>query len=246
MSIPRFHLAAAVLACALMAAKGRQPASSAVVNGLQMSVSHDDAALVSDKALQFAVKFYNTRSQKIIVTPGTTYNCGHEGSKTDLVKVNLTEASGAPHRHLGFLGRGPPYQGLGACAGRIDFFEVTLSPGESITLLLELTKYLDLSNSKQYDQAHFHGGTYALQMELTGPPIRYVDGRPTPQQQSRQEMHRAGCGRRRSPELFLSQGGQRINPRGAPSRNVAGPESGSQKNKGDTHECSHVHGADVV
>jgi hypothetical protein len=180
MSSLRIHLVAAVLACALMAAQGRQPALSAVVNGLQMSVSHDDAASGSDKALQFAVKIYNTRSQKIIVAPGTTYNCGHEGSKTDLVKVNLTEASGAPHRHLGFLGSGPPYQGVGACAGRIDIFEVTLNPGESITLPLELSKYLDLSNSKQYDQAHFHAGTYVLQIELTGPPIRYVDRRPTP------------------------------------------------------------------
>jgi hypothetical protein len=180
MSSQRIHLAAAVLVCALMAANGRQPASSAVVVGLQMSVSHDDAASDSDKTLQFAVKFYNTRSQKIIVAPGTTYNCGHEGSKTDLVKVNLTEASGAPHRHLGFLGSGPPYQGLAACGGLIDFFEVTLNPGESITLPLDLTKYLDLSNTKHYDQAHFHAGTYAMQMELTGPPIRYVDGRPTP------------------------------------------------------------------
>jgi hypothetical protein len=180
MSNPRIHLAAAILACALMAVKVRQPAPSTVVNGLQMSVSHDDAASSSDKALQFAVKFYNTRSQKIIVAPGTTYNCGHEGSKADLLKVNLTEATGAPHRHLGFLGSGPPYQGLGACAGRIDFFEVTLNPGESITLPLDLTKYLDLSNSKQYDQAHFHAGTYTLQMELSGPPIQYEDRRPTP------------------------------------------------------------------
>jgi hypothetical protein len=163
-----------------MAAKLTQRAPGEVVNGLQMSVSHDDAGTGSDKALQFTVTFRNANSQQITITPGTTYNCGHEGSKTDLVKMNLTDASGIPHRHLGFLGSGPPYQGLGACAGRIDLFEVTLKPGESITIPLDLTKYLDLSNSKQYDQAHFHTGTYALQMELTGPPTRYVHGRPTP------------------------------------------------------------------
>jgi hypothetical protein len=43
------------------------------------------------------------------------------------------------------------------CAGRIDFFEVTLNPGESITIPLDLTKYLDLSNSKQGD------GTFPLE-----------------------------------------------------------------------------------
>jgi hypothetical protein len=161
-----------------MAVEVRQPAPSTVVNGLQMSVSHDDAAQGSDKALQFTMMFRNITSQEIIITPGTTYNCGHEGSKTDLIKINLTDASGVPHRHLEFLGSGPPYPLF--CAGRIDLFEVTLKPGKSVTLLLDLTNYLDFSNSKQYEQAHFHAGTYSLQMELMGPPIRYVDGRPTP------------------------------------------------------------------
>jgi hypothetical protein len=46
---------------------------------------------------------------------------------------------------------------------------------------LDLAKYLDLSNFKQYDQAHFHAGTYSLQMELKGWAMRSVDGRPTPQ-----------------------------------------------------------------
>jgi hypothetical protein len=180
MSNPRIHFAVAVLAGVLMAVQVRQPAEpSAVVNGLQMSVSHDDTAPGPDKTLYFTVTFRNTRPQGIIITPGTTYNCGHEGSKTQFVKMNLTDASGVPHRHLEFLGSGPPYEG-GLCAGRIDFFEVTLKSGEAVTLPLTLAKYLDLSNSKQYDQAHFHAGTYSLQMELTGPPMRYVDGRPTP------------------------------------------------------------------
>jgi hypothetical protein len=180
MSNPRIHFAVAVLAGVLMAVQVRQPAApSAVVNGLQMSVSHDDVAPGPDKTLYFTVTFRNTRPQGIIITPGTTYNCGHEGSKTQFVKMNLTDALGVPHRHLEFLGSGPPYEG-GLCAGRIDFFEVTLKSGEAVTLPLDLAKYLDLSNSKQYDQAHFHAGTYSLQMELTGPPMRYVDGRPTP------------------------------------------------------------------
>src|ERR1700688_1463844 len=178
MSNPRIHLAATILACALMAVKVRQPARSTVVDGLQMSVSHDDAAQGSDKAFQFTVMFRNITSQEIIIPPGTTCNCGHDGSKTDLVKMNLTEASAVPHRHLEFLGSGPPYQAW--CAGRIDLFEVTLKPGEPITLPLHLTKFLALSNSKQYDQAHLHAGTYSLQMELTGPPIRHAEGRPTP------------------------------------------------------------------
>jgi hypothetical protein len=175
---PRFHLAAAILACVLMAAKARQPAPSTVVNGLQMSISHDDAAQGSDKALQFTVMFRNMILQGMTITPGTTFNCGHEGSKTDRVRINLTEDSGVPHRHLGFVGTGPPYPA--GCAGQIDFFEVHLKPGKSITLPLDLTKYLDISNSKQYVQAHFPAGTYALQVELMGPTIRYEDGRPAP------------------------------------------------------------------
>jgi hypothetical protein len=133
-----------------------------------MSVSQEDAAPGSKKALQFTVKVLNTISQEIVITPGTTYNCGHEGSKTDLIKLNLTDASGVPYRHLEFLGSGPPYPLC--CAGRIDLFEVTLKPGEPVTLPLDLTKYLDLSNSKQFEQAHFHAGTYAVQMELSPVP----------------------------------------------------------------------------
>jgi hypothetical protein len=178
MSKPRIHFAVAILACALMAKQVR-PAPSLVVNGLQMYISHDDAAPGSDKAFDFTVTFRNTSSQEITITPGTAYNCGHEGSKTDLVKMNLTDASGVPHRHLEFLGSDPPYQG-GLCAGRIDLFEVTLKPGEAITLPLELTKYLDLSDSKRYDQTDFHAGTYSLQMELTGWPMRSVDGPSAP------------------------------------------------------------------
>jgi hypothetical protein len=176
MSNPRIHVAAAILTCAVMAVQVREP--SAVVNGLQMIVSHDEAAPGSDKALQFTVTFRNTSSQKIVIIPGTTYNCGHEGSKTQFVKMSLTDSSGVLHRRLEFLGGGPPYPAV--CTGRIDFFEIALKPGESITLPLDLTKYLDLSNSKQYDQAHLHAGTYSLKMELTGPPIRYVDRRSTP------------------------------------------------------------------
>jgi hypothetical protein len=180
MSSRPIQLAAAVLACALMAANAKQWAPSTIVNGLQMSISHDDAATGSSKALQFTVIFRNMTSKELTISPGTTYNCGHEGSKTDRVKIALTEASAVPHRHLMFLGSGPPYQGLGVCAGRIDFFEVTLRPGESITLPVDLTKYLDLSNSKQFVQAHFPAGEYSLQMELMGPTIQYEDGRPTP------------------------------------------------------------------
>jgi hypothetical protein len=178
MSNPRIHLAVAILSCVWMALQVGHPAPSAVVNGLQMSVSHDDAAPEPDKTLQVTVTFRNTSPQEIIITPGTTYNCGHEGSKTQFVKMNLTDASGVPHRHLEFLGSGPRYEG--ACAGRIDSFEVTLKSGEAITLPLDLAKYFDLSNSKQYDQAHFHAGTYSLQLELKG-PMRSVDGRSTPQ-----------------------------------------------------------------
>jgi hypothetical protein len=83
-----------------------------------------------------------------------------------------------PHRHLGFLGDGPPY--ASGCAGRLKFFDVVLHPGACFSLPLDLGKYLDLSDSKEYVDATFHAGTYSLRAELTGPLRQFTDGTPSP------------------------------------------------------------------
>ena len=45
---------------------------------------------------------------------------------------------------------------------------MVLHGGESLSLPLDIGKYLDCSNSKQYDLARFPAGNYSLQAELTG------------------------------------------------------------------------------
>jgi hypothetical protein len=75
------------------------------------------------------------------------------------------DSQGIPHTHLPFLGDGPPYRA--GCAGQVIPFIVILPPGASLSIPLDLSKYLDLSDSKAYVQKHFPAGTYSLQAELT-------------------------------------------------------------------------------
>jgi hypothetical protein len=108
MSNRRSDFAAGILAVVLISTAAPSPAPNGAVAGLLMTLSGDDAAKGPDKAMQFIVSFRDTTSEEMTVTPGTTYNCGHEASKTSLVRISLTDASGVPHRHLEFLGSGLP------------------------------------------------------------------------------------------------------------------------------------------
>lgn len=137
-------------------------------NGLGMSVAPDEAATGPDKAMHFKVTFSNLRSEDLTLIPGTLIACGMAPSKTSAVKLNLTEPQGKQHRHLPYLGDGPPYQL--ACAGQIELYVVVLHRGESLSLPLDIGKYVDLSDSKQYDGARFPAGNYSLQAELTTEP----------------------------------------------------------------------------
>ena len=94
--------------------------------------------------------------------------CGGTPSKTSAVKLNLTDAQGKQHRHLPYLGDGPPYQG--GCAGQIEFYVVVLHDGESVTLPLDIGKYVDLSDAKQCAAARFPAGNYSLRAELATEP----------------------------------------------------------------------------
>ena len=148
-----------------------QDATGAAVDGLQMSIAHENA---SD--MHITLRFRNTGSEELTIAPGTLYNCGHDGSRTDHVRINLVDAAGIAHRRLPYLGDGPPY--AAGCGGKITLFVATLGPGESISLPLDLGKYLDLSDSKQYVSARFHAGTYSLQAELTVSPMTGPNQRP--------------------------------------------------------------------
>ena len=143
-------------------------------NGLGMSIAPDEAASDTDKAIHFKVTFSNLRSEDLTFIPGTLIACGMTPSKTSAVKLNLTGPQGKQHRHLPYLGDGPPYQagcaGQIERAGQIESYVVVLHRGESLSLPLDIGKYVDLSDSKQYVGARFPAGKYSLQAELTTEP----------------------------------------------------------------------------
>jgi hypothetical protein len=174
----RVLLLAAILAFVLTTTKAGPQATGEAVNGLLMSIAHDDAATDPDKTTHFIVTFRNVGAEDMTITPGTIYGCGTHARKTNAIEINLTDSEGIPHRHLGFLGDGPPYQA--GCAGSVRSFDVVLHPGTSFSLPLDLGKYLDLSDSKEYEEATFHSGTYSLWAELTGHLIQRSDGTSSP------------------------------------------------------------------
>jgi hypothetical protein len=119
----------------------------------------------SRQAMQVSITFSNTTRSDVMFSPGTLYFCGIAPSKTSAIALNLTDSQG---KHLPYLGDGPPYQGF--CAGQIEPFVVVLHSRESVSLLLDLSKYFDLTDSKQYDAARFHAGNYLLQAEFAMKP----------------------------------------------------------------------------
>jgi len=136
------------------------------VNGLQISISHDNEDEGPHKAMLFVVFFRNISNQEMSIRPGSIQRCGGQQGYTDAIKLNLVDAQGIPHRNLPFLGDGPPY--AGSCFGNMVPLVVALAPNESYLLLLDLGKYFDLSDSKIYTERKFHAGTYSLQAELIG------------------------------------------------------------------------------
>ena len=154
-----------VIVSAVMVAATRPQTEIRSSERLRMYVSHDETASGPAKAMHFRVMFNNLTKEDLTFIPGTLIDCGITPSKTSLVKLNLTEAHGKQHRHLPYLGDGPPYQGF--CGGQIEFYVVVLHGGESITLPLDISKYVDLSDSKQYVGARFPAGNYSLQAELS-------------------------------------------------------------------------------
>jgi hypothetical protein len=136
-------------------------------NGLQMSVSPTPPPPSAGRQLtQLTVTFTNLTGHELSFAPGTTIHCGMRPSKTSSVRLNLTGPDGKVHHHMPYLGDGPPY--LAACGGRMDLFVVLLHAHESIALPLDLSKYFDFKDSKQYDGARLPGGMYAVEAEFSG------------------------------------------------------------------------------
>jgi hypothetical protein len=135
------------------------------VNVLRMSIAPDPATSSDHPATQFTITFTNASQRTLSFAPGTTIHCGIRPSKTTWVKLNLTDPKGKLHRRMDYLGDGPPY--VGTCAGRVEVFIVTLRPHESISLPLDLGKYVDLTDAKQFEMTRFPAGTYSLEAEFT-------------------------------------------------------------------------------
>jgi hypothetical protein len=164
-------LLAVAVACIVTTAKATQQAGTESANGLRMSLAHDEGASRPDKAMHFTVTFSNLKRQDVTFIPGMLVDCGRAPSKTSLINLNLTDSRGNRHRHLPYLGDGPPY--YGGCGGNLTPFVAVLHSGESLSLPLDIGKYLDLSDSKQYQAARFPAGKYALQTELREMPSEW-------------------------------------------------------------------------
>jgi hypothetical protein len=155
------------IALLLISAKATERSGADVANGLRISLAHDETASGPDQAMHFTVTFSNL-TQHDVSFPAGMLDCINPPSKTSAIKLNLTDSRGNRHRHLLYLGD-RPYQGMVAC-GHMTPFVAVLGPGKSLSLPLDIGKYLDLSDSKQFVQARFPAGKYSLEAELTYMP----------------------------------------------------------------------------
>jgi hypothetical protein len=176
MSKMKAWLLAGVVACIVITAKAAQQAETESANGLRMSLARDEGAAGPDKAMHFTVTFSNMQREDITFVPGMLIDCGRVPSKTSQVTLTLADSRGNRHRHLPYLDAGPPYRAF--CAGVMTPFVAVLHPGESLSLPLDIGKYLDLSDSRQYEEARFSAGKYSLQAELRGTPSQSNAGTP--------------------------------------------------------------------
>ena len=117
--------------------------------------------------MHFTVTFSNLKRKYVTLNLGV-FDCGSPPSKTSGITLNLTDSRGNRHRHLPYMGEmgdGPPYRG-GVAGGIMTPFVAVLHPGQSFSFPLDIGKYFDLSDSKQYQLARFPSGKYSLQAEL--------------------------------------------------------------------------------
>lgn len=161
----KFVLLPTAIFCLVFATRAShaQPDAQSV-DALRMDIAPAPAPSSTHQATQFTITFTNTSRSTLSFAPGTTVHCGVRPSKTSNVALNLTDQKGKLHRNMPYLGDGPPY--TGGCGGQIEMFIMTLRPYESIALPLDLSKYVDLTDAKQFEMSRFPAGTYSVEAEF--------------------------------------------------------------------------------
>jgi len=149
------------------AAETVSQSSRPAVNDLQLLLLPSHVVEMQQGEKVFTLEFRNISKRDVTFRPGTLRRCGGQRGDTDAVTLTLVESNGQQHRHLEFLGDGPPYSG--GCGGQLTPYVVTLSPGASLLLPLDLGKYFDWSDSKQFKMDRLRPGKYTMQAELEGP-----------------------------------------------------------------------------
>lgn len=152
-------------------------------NGLQMSISHDDAAEGPNGTMRFRVEFRNVGQQVLMFHPGELRNCGRDGSGGEEILLSITDSEGKSTQAR-FVGDGPPYA---SCFGEWAPLVVSLPAGASFFIPLDIGKYVDLINLSGGWGQTFRAGTYTLQAQLRGDEAKlytnttfYPKGRGTP------------------------------------------------------------------
>jgi hypothetical protein len=144
------------------AAKATQPSDDALY-GLRMSLSPDQNAKGPRDTMQFQIEFRNVGLLPFVVATGG--GCGKlAGEAASNIIIILVDAKGEVH-HLPFEGSGPPYQA--GCGGPTSVIQFKLDSGESRSLLMDLGKFVDLSDSKSYRMFRFPAGVYSLSASLS-------------------------------------------------------------------------------
>jgi hypothetical protein len=121
------------------------------------------------KKIQLLLEVRNDGDQRITILTGG--GCGIQATGvTSGVEVTLTDSSGTSYP-LGFRGIGPPYQG--GCAGAGASYRVTISVGKSFAAVLDLGKYMNLSDNQSYSMRQLPAGAYSIQarLELRSPSM---------------------------------------------------------------------------
>jgi hypothetical protein len=127
-------------------------------NGLGMSIRRSD----DGQPIRLVVTF-RSLADTISFMPGTLVHCGG-ASATSQITLDLTDSDGHRFQHLPYLGEGPPYAVM--CEQTVEFIAV-LPQYAALSVPLDLGKYFDFTDSKEYVGVRFRPGTYSLVAEFT-------------------------------------------------------------------------------
>jgi hypothetical protein len=121
----------------------QEPAWGDTVNGMQMAISLDPSVISPSQAPALKFHLRNVQTEAATGSAGVVLgrSCqSAEAPYSNLVKLNLSDPSGSDDE-LTYVGAGPPYTALGACAGKMEVFDVGLLPGAVYSVPLKLDYY---------------------------------------------------------------------------------------------------------